>query len=291
VYDTAVTLQFASTQLTYPGATNVTACVAGATKATATGSINILDGTTVLATLNLKSGCAYWYISPGLNAGAHSISAVYSGDSNNPAGASAPTILSVSPVPVDMSISCWNASFPYGANYQCTVNVSSNAGAAQGSINYSFDGGAQVLVPLSKGNAQFTITTPSAGNHKVVIAYAQQTNFAAAPAQTESFTVTPAPVNVGLSPSAWYATAGTSITFIASIASWSAGPPNSTGAVSFYNGSTLLATVPVDSSGKASYATSSLPVGSQKITATYSGGLNYATGSTTITVTIVTVGE
>ncbi len=286
VYDTAVTMQFASTQLTYPGATNVTACVAGATKTTATGSVQILDGTTVLTTLNLKSGCAYWYISPGLNAGAHSISAAYSGDINNPAGASAPTVLTVSPVPVDMSISCWNASLPYGANYSCTVTVSSNAGAAQGSINYSFDGGAQVLVPLTKGNAQFTIATPSAGSHNVAIAYAQQTNYAAATAQTESFTVTPAPVNVGLSPSTWYAHVGTSVTFTASVASWSAGPPNSTGAVSFYNGSTLLVTVPVDSSGKASYTTSSLPVGSQKITATYSGGVNYATGSTTITVTI-----
>jgi sugar lactone lactonase YvrE len=287
VYDTAITLQFASTQLTYPGATNITACVTGATKATPTGTIQILDGATVLTTVSLQGGgCAYWYISPGLNAGSHSITAVYSGDSNNPAGTSAPTILTVSPVPVKMSISCWNASFPYGANYQCTINVSSNAGAAQGSITYSFDGGATVAVPLSNGNAQFTITKPGAGNHGVVIAYPQQANFAAAPAQTETFTVAPAPVNISLTPSAWYAKAGTNITFAASVASSSAGPPNATGAISFYNGSTMLATVPVNSSGQASYATSTLPVGSPKITATYSGGTNYATGSTTITITI-----
>ncbi len=132
--DTAISLQFSSTLLTYPGATNVVACVAGATKATPTGSIQIEDGTTVLTTLALQgNGCAYWYISPGLGAGSHSISAVYSGDKNNPSGASAPTVLTVNPVPVNMSASCWNASYPYGGNYQCTVNISSStrtAGAA-----------------------------------------------------------------------------------------------------------------------------------------------------------------
>ncbi len=288
VYDTAITLQFASTQLVYPGATNVTVCVAGATRATPTGTVQIDDGPMVLTTLSLQgNGCAYWYISPGLNAGTHVITAVYSGDRNNPAGSSDPTVLTVSPVPVNMSASCWNASFPYGANYQCTVNVSSNAGAAQGAITYSFDGGAPVAVALSHGSAGFTITKPIAGNHSVAISYAQQTNYAAAAPQTNNFTVTAAPVQVSLTPSTWYTTVGTSITFSASITSWSAGPPDDNGAVSFYNGSTLLATVPVNSTGQASYTTSNLSAGSHTITATYAGGVNYASGSSSITITLV----
>ena len=288
VYDTSITLQFASTQLTYPGATNVTVCVLGATKAPPTGTVQIADGATVLTTLTLGgNGCAYWYISPGLSAGTHSITAAYSGDANNPPGASGPTVLSVSPVPVKMSVSCWNASFPYGGNYQCTVNVSSSAGSAQGNITYSFDSGMPVAVALSSGNAGFTITKPPAGNHSVVIAYAQQTNYAAAAPQTENFAVTPAPVNVSLTPSTYYATVGTSITFSASVASWSAGPPSNNGAVSFYDGSTLLATVPVNSSGQASYSTMSLPAGKQVITAMYAGGANYASGSSSVTITLV----
>ncbi len=288
VYDTAITETFSSTQLTYPGATNVTVCVAGATKATPTGTVKIEDGTTVLTTLTLGSnGCAYWYISPGLNAGTHSISAVYSGDKNNSAGASAPTILTVSPVPVTMSVSCWNASFAYGANYQCDVNVSSAAGSAQGSITYSYDGGAPVSVPLSSGSATFTITKPVVGNQSVVIAYPQQTNYAAATPQTENFTVTAAPVTVSLTPSTYYTTAGTTVTFSAAVTSWSAGAPDDNGSVTFSLGSTLLATVPVNASGQASYATSSLPVGSDTVTATYSGGANYGTGSASATITIV----
>ncbi len=287
VYDTAIALQFESTQLVYPGATNVTICVTGATAATPTGTVQIDDGATALTTLSLHgNGCAYWYISPGLNAGTHSISAVYSGDQNNPAGSSAPTLLTVNPVPVNMSVSCWDATFPYGANYQCTVNVSSNAGLAQGSITYTYDSNAPVAVPLSNGDAQFTIPEPPVGNHSVVIAYAQQTNYAAAPAQTENFTVTPAPVNVSLTPSTWNTAAGTSITFSASVTSWSAGPPNDNGAVSFYNGSILLTTVPVNAGGQASYVTSGLPSGSDTITATYAGGTNYASSSASVTITI-----
>jgi polygalacturonase/sugar lactone lactonase YvrE len=288
VFDTAISLQLASTQLVFPGATNVTACIAKATSATPTGTVKIVDGSTVLTTLVVQGdGCAFWFIAPGLSAGTHMLSAIYSGDKNNPAGTSAPVTVTVNPVPVNMSVACWNASFPFGADYQCTVNVSSNAGSAQGAITYTFDGGPQIAVPLSNGNAQFTITKPAAGNHTVVIAYAQQTNFAAAPPQIESFTVTPAPVNVLLTPSNWSPTAGASLSFQASVSSWSAGPPNANGAVSFSDGTTLLGTVPVNSSGQASFTSAGLSAGIHTITALYADGTNYASGSSTITISVL----
>jgi sugar lactone lactonase YvrE len=287
VYDAAVKLQLSSTQLVYPGATNVTVCISPATSATATGTVQIFDGTTLLTTLNVQGGgCAYWYISPGLSAGTHQLTAVYSGDRNNPSGTSIPVTVTVSPVPVTLSASCWNASFAYGANYQCTVNVSSNAGAPLGSITYTFDGGSPVTVPLSNGNAQFALVRPSVGTHTVVLSYAQQTNYAAATSQTETFTVTPAPVNVSLTPSSWYTKAGTSLTFQAAVSSSSAGAPNANGAVSFYDGATLLSAVPVNASGQASFTTASLSAATHTITATYAGGTNYASGSVSVTITL-----
>ena len=75
--------------------------------------------------------------------------------------------------------------------------------------------------------------------------------------------------------------------FQAAVTSRSDGPPDDNGSVSFYKGSTLLATVPVNASGQASYTTSSLPNGSDTITATYAGGTNYASGSSSVTITIV----
>jgi streptogramin lyase len=287
VYDAAIRLQFSSTHLIYPGATNVTVCVTAATNVTATGTVKIYDGTTLLTTQSLQgNGCAYWYISPGLSAGTHLLTAVYSGDKDNPTGTSTTTTVTVEPVAVNMGVSCWNASFAYGANYQCTVNLSSNAGSPLGSITYTYDGGSPVALPLSGGNVQFTITRPTAGTHTVIVAYAQQTNYAAATSQTETFTVTPAPVNVALTPSSWYASAGTSLTFQATVTSWSAGPPNANGTVSFYDGTALLATVPVSSSGQASYTTTSLAAGSHTITANYGAGTNYSSGSSSVTITL-----
>jgi sugar lactone lactonase YvrE len=284
VYDAAIKLQLSSTKLTYPGATNVTVCLGS----TATGTVQIYDGSTLLTTQPLQGGgCAYWYISPGLSAGTHVLTAVYSGDKNNPPGISAPVSVTVNPVSVTMGVSCWNASFAYGANYQCTVNLSSNAGAPLGSITYSFDGGSLVTLPLTNGNAQFTITKPNTGTHTVVVAYAQQTNYAAAAPQTETFTVTAAPVNVLLTPSSYYAPAGTNLTFQTGVTSWSAGPPDANGSVSFYDGSALLATVPVNASGQASYTSSSLSVGTHTITAAYGAGTNYGSGSSSATINLV----
>ena len=286
--DAAIQLQFASVQLVYPGATNVTVCISPAAHATPTGTVQIYDGTTLLNTLTLDGGgCIYWYISPGLTAGSHAMTAVYSGDSNNPAGTSAPVTVTVSPVPVNMNVSCWNSSFSYGGDYQCTVGLGSNGGSPQGSITYSLDSGSLSPVVISGGSAGFKIPLPGAGNHQVVVAYAQQSNYAAATPQIETFTVTPAPVNISLTPSTWNAAVAANVTFQVAVTSWSAGPPNATGNVSFYDGGNLLATVPVNASGQASYSTAGLSAGSHAISATYANGTNYASSSTSISITVI----
>jgi hypothetical protein len=154
-------------------------------------------------------------------------------------------------------------------------------------ITYNYDGGAAVAVPVNNGNAQFTVSRPSAGSHTVSISYAQQGNYAAASAPLQHFTVAPAPVSVSVTPSSWYAKAGTSLTFQSTVNSYSgAGAPKATGSVSFSDGSTQLATIPVDGNGQASFSTSGLAVGSHTITAIYSNGTNYATGSGTATITV-----
>jgi hypothetical protein len=117
--------------------------------------------------------------------------------------------------------------------------------------------------------------------------YAAQTNYAAANSSTTRFTVTKAPVNLQLTPSSWYLTGG-NVTFSVAIQSWSAGPPNQLGTVTFYNGNKALATVPVSATGTAAItlAASSLSNGSHSITASYSGAANYSAGSASVTITV-----
>jgi hypothetical protein len=73
---------------------------------------------------------------------------------------------------------------------------------------------------------------------------------------------------------------GGTATFNATVTS--SGSTKPTGTVTFKDGSTALATVPVDTSGNASYSTKSLAYGHRFITAAYSGDSHYVAGSMTL---------
>src|SRR5579862_4722227 len=61
-----IVLQLSKTDLVYPGSTNAKVCVTPATSAAASGTVQILDGSTLLTPVPLPgSGCANWYITPG----------------------------------------------------------------------------------------------------------------------------------------------------------------------------------------------------------------------------------
>jgi hypothetical protein len=286
-YDSAIQLTVSPSTVTYPQGANVTITVAPTGKHTPTGTVQLMDGTTLLQSSKLQgNGAVYLYIQK-LSAGVHQLTAVYAGDANNPGGTSAPVILNVNPVPIQLTASCWNANYPYGANYQCGVYTSSAAGPPLGVVTYQFDGGSVISLTLQNGVAQFTLTKPQTGNHTVKIGYAAQTNYAAANPITEDFTVTPAPVVVQLTPSSWYVTGG-NLTLKVTIQSWSAGPPNQLGTVTFYDGSNVLAIVPVTATGTASttLAASALANGTHTLTASYSGSTNYSPGSSTAVITV-----
>jgi hypothetical protein len=286
-YDTAIQLTFGNTTFTYPGTTTESVCVSPATSAAATGTVGLYDGLTLLTTQKLGSNsCVKWVITPVLAAGTHMMTASYSGDKSNPAGNSAPVILTVNPASVLMAPLCGPASLPFGNNYQCAVGLVYTIGLVKGTMNYSLDGGPSVSVPVNLGVALFSINNPAVGSHHLALNFPAQTNFTAAGPQTETFTVTVAPVAVNLMPSTRSTTSGKTVSFTASVTSSSAGPPRSTGSVAFYDGTKLLTSVPVNGSGVAGYATTTLSVGTHTIKATYSGGTNYGSGTGTTTVTI-----
>lgn len=287
IADSQITITDSPGTVIYPLGTNLTVKVANIHGHVPTGTVQILDNGTQVASLSLSSGAAYYYLK-GLSAGTHYLTAVYSGDKYNTGGTSAPVMLTVQPVPVTLSVSCWNTPYPYGANFQCVITASSNAGAPLGSITYTYDSNTPVVVPLASGKATITIAKPPVANHTIAISYPAQTNYAAAGPQVENFSVTPAPVIVKFTPSTWYLTGG-NLVLTATVQSSSAGPPNSTGSVTFSFGNTVLAVVPVGTTGVAvspAIPATSLPNGNDVLTATYSGGSNYATGSTSITVQV-----
>lgn len=97
------------------------------------------------------------------------------------------------------------------------------------------------------------------------------------------FLVSPAATTVAstttLASSAPSATAGTSVTLTATVTRSSGTGPTPTGTVSFTQDGNALGTINVAPDGTAALATSTLPVGTDHITATYSGDSNYSTSA------------
>jgi Bacterial Ig-like domain (group 3) len=82
-------------------------------------------------------------------------------------------------------------------------------------------------------------------------------------------------------------TVGASLTLTATVAPPTGSTGTPTGAVTFLDGSTTLQTVNVDSTGKATYTTSTLSVGSHSLTAQYGGDSNFASSaSSEVSVTV-----
>ena len=76
------------------------------------------------------------------------------------------------------------------------------------------------------------------------------------------------------------AIAGQSVLLTASVSPAPTGSP--LGSVSFYDGATLLGSGNLNSSGIATFTTSTLPVGANSLTAIYSGNASFATSSSTL---------
>src|SRR5208283_3102892 len=120
------------------------------------------------------------------------------------------------------------------------------------------------------------------GTDSLTAQYLGDSNFAVSTSSAVSVTINPVGVatTTTLTSSTNPSLFGQSVTFTATVAP-SSGSGTPTGSVTFYDGSTALGTVTL-SSKKASLKTTSVPVGSQPITAVYSGDPNYAPSTSTV---------
>jgi hypothetical protein len=127
---------------------------------------------------------------------------------------------------------------------------------------------------ISSGEATFSTSTLPAGTHVITATYTGDDNFGASTGtlspnqQVNKFSTTITLVSLP-NPSVF----GHAVTFTATVTS-TIGTP--TGSVDFYDDEILLGNGLLNSSGEATFTTSTLPVGTHVITATYTGDGNYA---------------
>ncbi len=280
-----VTLSASNTTLTYPNSTNLKACVKLANGLTATGTISIYDGTTLITTQKVQGdGCIYPYLAPNPAAGTHNLIAYYN-DPQNANIFSNAVIIKVNPGVVTTEVDCWVHDAPYGGDIKCDANPDS--GPTSGYMVYSYDNGPLITVQMNAAShAVFTIAKPLPGTHTIQITYPAQGSWSASALPLQTFHVAQAPTYVALTPSTWYTTAGKTLTLTVAITSTSTSAPNAVGTVSFYDGGKLLGTSPVTANGSASFNATALTAGTHSFAATYSGSQIYAAGSGAATVSI-----
>ena len=122
----------------------------------------------------------------------------------------------------------------------------------------------------------------SGGDRYITAVYEGDGNFSGSTSSVLTQTVDQASTTTTVSSSSSTSVSGQAVTFTATVSNSVSGTP--TGAVTFLDGSTVLATTAVDSSSEATFTTSDLSVASHDITAEYSGDGNF-TGSTSSTLT------
>jgi hypothetical protein len=257
---------------------------------TPTGTVTFLDGTTTLGTGTLNSsGVATFSTSTStpLTVGTHSITAKYDGDSNFTGSTSTALSQVVNPATTTTLSSSANPSVSgQPVTFTATVAPSTGTGTPTGTVTF-MDGTATLGTGTlnSSGVATLTIpntttTTPlSVGTHSVTAVYGGSTSFGSSTSTAVSQVVDQATTSTALTslpnPSSFQQT----VTLTATVTTTSPGVGTPTGTVTFMDGSTALSTQTLNTSGVATFATSTLGVATHSITAVYNGDTNHKTST------------
>jgi hypothetical protein len=163
-----------------------------------------------------------------------------------------------------------------------SVSASSGTGTPTGSV--TFDDGTNALgtTSLSGAQAAVTVSSLSVGPHSITAAYSGDSNFLASTSSALSQVVNQASTTTSLTSSASPSTLNGSIDLTANLSVVAPGAGTPTGTIAFQEGANVFATSPVNSSGQATFSTTSLAVGAHSLVASYSGDANFQPSSGTI---------
>jgi len=187
--------------------------------------------------------------------------------------------LTITPAPTETAISSATNPSTFGQAVVLTATVNSTnpgAGIPPGTVTF-YDGVTAVGTSTLNvsGVATFSTSGLAAGAHAITAAYGATSNFSASTSSAGTQTVnkvsTSTTLASGLNPSS----VGTAVTFTAVVNAVSPGAGAATGTITFTDGTSVLETVAVNGSGRATLMTSSLTVGVHSITAAYKGDSNF----------------
>jgi hypothetical protein len=221
-----------------------------------------------------------------LAGGQNTVVATYSGDATFLDAVSPSITVQVAPRATATSLLTNVNPAMSGAPITYTALVS---GGSLGTVTFFVDGVPGAPVPLVSGRATTVVSTLAVGTHTVRAVYSGSFNALASSSGTLNQTVARAVTKTTLVASPVSASAGSNVTFTATVAVVAPGAGTPAGTVLFRgdNGVVLATGVPLNSNGQAVFSTTSLAKGIRQVVAVYSGSSTHNTStSPTIAVTI-----
>jgi len=176
------------------------------------------------------------------------------------------------------------STFGQNVTFTATVTTGADTGAMTGTV--SFSDGTTVLVaavPLTAGVATYATSALTVGSHSITASYSGDSGHSSstsAPPLIQVVNPVASPTVTAVTSSLNPSTFGQTVTFTAQV-STVAGSGNLTGTVTFSDGATVLAAAVPLNAGVATFATSTLAVGSHSITASYSGDSTHTSSTST----------
>ena len=233
----------------------------------ASGSVTFNDSGSPLGTSNITSGTATLPVTT-LSVGTHSITAVYSGDSNYSGSTSAVVTATVGP-PVTL-ITLKSSANPAGVGQSVTFSAALSPSSATGSVTFNDASTALGTSSVYLGNASITLSTLGIGTHSITAVYAGDSKNPGATSSALTQSVTQAKSTTTLTSSANPSGTSQSLTLTATVV-----PANATGNVTFNDGNTSLGSSAL-TAGVATLAVTTLAAGAHSLTAVYAGDTNDA---------------
>jgi hypothetical protein len=321
----STTLSVTPTSITHGSSVTAAVTVSAPGGGTPTGDVALLAPTSVNGSVSdgtLSSSGTVSISTTFLPGGSYSVTAHYAGDGtfapSDSAGVPVTVMKENSSVLAEMTDISGNiiTSFPYGSGPLLRMDILNHTGNstncqplvlngavsgcaldATGPVTITDNGTALPESPVkvnSNGNAEDRIIQLSVGSHALVLNYAGDISYNAAPPVNLAVTVTPASTSASISASPNPVATNQQVTLSVTIGSQSNSTQGPTGTVTFKDGSTSIGTANVTpagakgmvgASGTASMSMTFTTTGTHSLTAVYSGDANYAT-STSSAVTL-----
>jgi hypothetical protein len=238
------------------------------------GSLTVsVDGTVVCTLPNTGTGgsCPNAGFT-GQNAGNHTVQAAFSGDAIYQPSTSPLYPVVVLPDITTTGLVTSGSPSLLGSAVTFTATVAGNYATPTGPVMFSIDGvnaGSGTL--SSAGVASFSTSALTVGTHTVVATYPATTDFLTSSSTTVTQIVVypPAATTTTLSSSVNPSDFNQNVTFTAVVVANSPLPGALAGTVTFYDGTNMLGSSAIDSTGTATFATTTLSVGTHSITAVF----------------------